>query len=397
MQAVSRVERHVIRKSDPVFMLLSGFCHKSKNLYNHANYVMRQEYIRSGKVILYGNLDKMLKQDVQYPDYKAMPTARAAQQVLRSLCRAWHVFMRSRSGYSVNPGKYHGRPRMPGYLNKSGGYVLFLTNQDCVLRDDGRISFPAVFNGFSVRPLFVGRSDFKSFQQVRILPRHDRVIIELVYNVRVPDEKRDNGRYVGIDIGLNNLAVVVNNMHAPAFAINGRPFKSMDLYYEKLLNECRSEAGLSRWSPFTRRMCRIRDKRNAKINDYLHKTSRYIVDYCVKYDVSKIIIGKNGALRYMPAFSARLIDMISYKAKMYGIAVIVTEESYTSGTSFVDDEHPVKYNYDKTRRVHRGLFVSNGGVQVNADVNAAYQIMRKVVPVKWDIGCSLHPEIVSIA
>ena len=88
--------------------------------------------------------------------------------------------------------------------------------------------------------------------------------------------------------------------------------------------------------------------------------------------------------------------MIQYKAEEYGIAVILTEESYTSGTSFVDNEEPVKENYNKSRRVHRGMFVSNYGIKSYADLYGAYQILKKVFPIKWDRGCVLHPFVVNV-
>ena len=93
---------------------------------------------------------------------------------------------------------------------------------------------------------------------------------------------------------------------------------------------------------------------------------------------------------------ARFIEMIQYKAEECGIAVILTEESYTSGTSFIDDEQPVKENYDKSRRIKRGLFKSNNGILINADLNGAYQIIKKVTPIKWSRGCVLHPFVVNI-
>ena len=94
---------------------------------------------------------------------------------------------------------------------------------------------------------------------------------------------------------------------------------------------------------------------------------------------------------------ARLIEMVQYKAEEQGIAVVLTEESYTSGTSFIDNEEPTKENYTKLRRVHRGLFKSNSGTLINADLNGAYQIIKKAFPIKWDSGCALHPVVVNIA
>ena len=95
-----------------------------------------------------------------------------------------------------------------------------------------------------------------------------------------------------------------------------------------------------------------------------------------------------------------LTEMVQYKAQNAGLNVILTEESYTSGTSFLDNEQPVKENYNKSRRKERGLFISNRGIKINADVNGAYQIMKKVFPnVSADgiEGVALHPVRVSVA
>ena len=156
-------------------------------------------------------------------------------------------------------------------------------------------------------------------------------------------------------------------------------------------------------------MDRLTEKRNQKIDDYMHKASRTIIEYCEKLDINTIVIGKNSEWKQNSKLSkrvnqhfiqipfARFIQMIQYKAIEKGIAVILTEESYTSGTSFIDNEEPVKSNYNKARRVHRGLFVAENKVEINADLNGAYQIIKKVFPIKWDRGCALHPFVVNIA
>ena len=159
---------------------------------------------------------------------------------------------------------------------------------------------------------------------------------------------------------------------------------------------------------YSKRMDSLTEKRNARIDDYLHKASRKIINFCIENDIHTVIIGKNSEWKQNSKLSkkvnqhfvqipfAKLIGMIQYKAEEYGIAVILTEESYTSGTSFIDNELPVKENYNKSRRVHRGLFKSNNGTLINADLNAAYQIIKKVFPIKWDSGCALHPIVVGI-
>ena len=133
---ILRVWKHVVKKGDRDYDRLREFCHLSKNLYNHANYLVRQEFLRTGNRIRYEELDKILKADREYPDYAAMPTAQCAQQTLRMLSENLKSFINSSSDYRKHPEKYKGRPKMPGYLKKDGCYELILTNQNCRLKGD---------------------------------------------------------------------------------------------------------------------------------------------------------------------------------------------------------------------------------------------------------------------
>ena len=159
-------------------------------------------------------------------------------------------------------------------------------------------------------------------------------------------------------------------------------------------------------------MVRMSAKRNRKMEDYMHKTSRKIVKDCVDKDIHTIVIGYNKGWKrearlgrkvnqsFAGIPTQRLIEMIQYKAQEAGIHVILTEESYTSGTSFLDREEPVKKNYKKSRRVYRGLFHSNHGIQINADINASCQILKKVFPAAYANGIEgvvLHPFKVNAA
>lgn len=403
-----RVEKHIIKSTNPFFEMLMDFCHRSKNLYNHANYLIRQEFISNGKWIRYAELDKILKADTEYNDYSEMPTAQSAQQILRLIDRNWKSFFKSIKDWSKHKEKYLGKPKMPKYLKKNGNYLLVLTNQNCKIRDD-KISFPKVFGGFTIKPKFLKRDDYKSFQQIRIIPHKNKLVIELIYNITSCEEKKDNGRYIGIDIGVNNLVTAANNIGDTAFIINGRPLKSVNQFYNKQISHYRGICKRMNGKDYSERMDKLTEKRNAKVNDYLHKSSRKIINYCIDNQINTIVIGKNKEWKqesdigrknnqnFIQIPFARLIEMIQYKANECGIAVILTEESYTSGTSFIDDEQPVKENYDKSRRIKRGLFKSNNGILINADLNGAYQIMKKAVPIKWDRGCALHPVVVDIA
>ena len=144
----------------------------------------------------------------------------------------------------------------------------------------------------------------------------------------------------------------------------------------------------------------------------MHKASNYLIQYAVANNINTIIVGNNKGWKQNSSMSKivnqsfvgiphmRFIKMVQYKAQNVGLNVILTEESYTSGTSFLDNEDPIKANYDKSRRIHRGLFVSNSGKRINADVNGAYQIMKKVFPEAFANGIqgvALHPIRVSVA
>lgn len=408
---VQRVEKQMIKPTNEYFPMLDHFCFLSKNLYNHANYIVRQSFVKDNKWIRYGELDKQLKADKDYPDYAEMPTAQAAQQTLRLLDKNWKSFFVSIKDWSENNDKYLGRPKIPGYINKNGRKLLIVTNQDCKLKD-GIIHFPKSFKGFVCKFYCYNRPDFVKLNQVRFLPHNNCIIIEIVYEVEIIDEIKQNQNYISIDIGVDNLVTVTNSFGKQPFIINGKPLKSVNQYYNKQVSKYRSIAKQMNEVDYTKRMDILTEKRNRKIEDYLHKTSREIIEYCKKYNVSKIIIGNNKEWKQNSKLSKkvnqhfvqipyiRLIQMLEYKAQEIGVTVIITEESYTSGTSFVDNEIPVKENYNKSRRIKRGLFKTSDGSVINADVNGSYQIMKKVIPneeILWNRGCAYQPFRVAIA
>ena len=406
---IQRVEKHKIKQSNTYYLLIDSFCFNAKNLYNHANYLIRQEFVSNGNWLRYVDLDKTLKADIEYPDYKNMPTAQSAQQLLRLLDKNWKSFFKSIKDWAKNKDKYLGRPKLPKYKDKNSRYVLILTIQNVKLKD-GILQFPKVFNGFTIKPLFINKENYVSFQQVRFIPKANHIELEVIYNVEIPKIISNNNRYYSIDIGLDNLATVTNNFGEQPFIINGKGLKSENKYYNKLSAYYKSVAMRMNKKHSTKRVQTITEKRNRIVDNYLHQASRYIVDKARKDDVSVIVIGNNKGWKQKSEMNKRvnqsfiqipyirLIEMIQYKAEEYGISVVLTEESYTSGTSFLDNEEPIKSNYRKERRVHRGLFQSNAGKPVNADVNGSLQILKKVFPNAYSNGIegvALQPFVVN--
>ena len=378
-----RVERHIIYSNNKYYAMLDDFCFKSKNLYNFANYHVRQRFIKNGEWLRYNEMDKHFKQEDKDFDYRNMPTAQSSQQCLRLLEKNWKSFFKTIKDYSKHKEKYNGRPKLPKYLKKNGRNLLILTNCDCKLQN-GYIRFPKTFKGFTIK------TNVSNCQQVRIIPRNKYLIIEIVYNIDVPNTKEDNFKYVGIDIGLDNLATLTNNCEYPFKLINGRKLKSVNKFYNKQLSHYREIAKRMNNLDWTNRMNFLTIKRNNMIDDLIHKASKSIIDYTLSCGANTIVVGNNKDWKRNSSMSKKvnqsfvglphqkLIEQIQYKAENVGIKVILTEESYTSGTSFLDNELPIKEFYNKSRRVHRGLFKSNNGRLINADVNGSLQIVRKV-------------------
>lgn len=396
---MNRVEKHIIKTNDKYYNMLDEFCFKSKKLYNQANYIIRQEFINNGNWIRYDELDKVLKKEGNNFDYKNMPLASTSQQCLRLLDKNWKSFFRAIKDYNKNPNKYLGRPKLPKYKSKNGRNILILTNQNCKI-NKGIIKFPKPFKGFYLK------SKVNGLQQVRFIPKDKYIIVEVVYKVDDVEELIDNGRYVGIDLGLDNFATITNNCGLIPLVINGKGLKSINQYYNKQMSHYRSIAKRVNKLDYTNKMRKLTFKRNNKVEDYIHKASRFVVDYCRNNEINTIIIGNNKNWKQNSKMSKKVnqnfisiphssfIQKVQYKAEEFGIKVIIIEESYTSGTSFLDNELPIKENYNKSRRKYRGLFVSNEGIKINADVNGSYQIIKKVFPKAFANGIEgvgLHP------
>lgn len=411
MTIMQQVEKHIIKKSHPHYSMFCEYTHLAKNLYNHANFLVRNEFVNTGKWLRNHELDKRLRRDVDYPDYKNMPAAKSAQQTLRLLDRNWKSFFNSIKDWSKNKDKYSGRPKLPNYKPKDGKMVFMLTNQQVRLKDN-LLYFPKSFKGFTVKPRCIHLSNFKKINQVRIVPNNQVFCVEIVYSISINDTLLlDNGRYMSIDLGLDNLATIVTNTGLNPVIVNGKGLKSNNQYYNKKNAHYQKVAKQVNDKFYTNRLYRLTQKRNFKIEDSLHKISKFIVTSAISNDIHTIVIGNNKEWKQSISLGKRvnqsfvsiphqkLTEKIIYKARNVGINVILTEESYTSGTSFLDGESPKKEFYNKKRRIHRGLFVSNQGIRINADVNAAYQIMKKVFPNVYADGIEgvvLHPVRVDI-
>ena len=247
--------------------------------------------------------------------------------------------------------------------------------------------------------------------QTRIIPRGGNYILEIVYEIEIHKINEESKNIIGIDLGLNNFATVSNNIGIKPIIINGRLLKSYNQYWNKQMAKYKSLAKINNNLNWTKRLQRLTNKRNNKMDYFFYFFIKSIIDYCIVLNIDTIVIGLNKTWKQESNLNKKVnqtfvqlpyenfINKIKYKAENVDIKVIITEESYTSGTSFLDDELPTKENYNKDRRIHRGLFKSNKGKLINADLNGSYQIIRKVFPnVKADgiVGLDLTPVMINL-
>lgn len=378
---IQLVEKHKIKATHKFYSELDNLCFLSKNLYNKANYIIRQSFVKEQKYLNYNCIQKQLQND---SDYKALPS-KVSQQVLMLLDRNWKSFFKSIKDYSNNKGKYMGRPKLPKYKHKITGRNILIYTIQAISKVELKKGVIKL-SGSNIRI----KTMQTNIQQVRVIPRNKEFIIEVIYNKQVDNLELNKDNIISIDIGLNNLATITSNKEGvlPSI-INGRVLKSINQYYNKKQAKLYSFVGNKGKS---NKLIKLTNKRNNKISDYIHKASRKIIDMCIFNDIGKIIIGKNKQWKqeinigsknnqaFVNIPHSMFIDMINYKAKLFGIDVILTEESYTSKCSFIDNESICKHETYLGKRVTRGLFKSNKGFKINADVNGSLNILRKVIP-----------------
>ena len=399
---VTRVEQHIIRKNDNSWLFIDNMCWKSKNLYNYANYIIRQEFIKNNSWIRYNELYNLCKNSESYKDLGN----NTGQATLRMLDKAWKSFMVSIKSWSKSPEKYLGKPKLPKYLKKDGRYVLALDNNKVGIKGD-KIYFKWKVFKFMNNTYSTKIPANSKIMQCRFIPKGSCYAMEIVYQIEVPDTTGQSKNIASIDLGVDNFITMVNNIGVQPIAVKGGVIKSINQYYNKKKAKLQSELIKVNKQHWSKQLQKLTDDRYEKIKYQMHCISKFIVDWCVMYGIDTLVVGRNKGWKqksdgkqnftYIPYETFE--NMLKYKGENNGVECILVNENYTSGTSFLDNEQPCKENYDKSRRIYRGLFVSNNGTKINADVNGAYQIMKKVIPnafTKGIEGVGLHPTVIQI-
>lgn len=362
------VERHIVTGKE-----YFDICSKAKNLYNQALYYWRQSVF--GNIQYFSEYELTgLFAEFKEENYINLP-AKTSQQIIKLLFKNIKSWQKARKEYEVNPHKFLGRPKLPSYKKET--FVVIFTNQQAKLKD-GFIYFPKSVN---IKPL---RTNVDNIRQVRVVPNSDHFIVEVVYNKQEKELQPYNGNWMGIDLGLNNIAVCSTKESSVIY--NGRILKSINHFYNKRKSELQSMLPENTYT--SRRIKRLSTSRNNRVENYIHHISKKIIEHAKQEKITKIIIGNNTNWKqeinlgkktnrnFVSIPHSALIEKIKYKGLLEGIEVITTQEAYTSKCSALDLEPICKHEKYAGKRIKRGLFVTSSGILINADVNGSLNIAR---------------------
>lgn len=335
------VEKHIIKDNR-----FEDICLKSGLLYNYVLYNARKGIFNKEYLNEYEFSTKLCREN-QF-DFRNLPTS-VSQQVVGQVFKNIKSWIRLKKDFENNPSKYDNCcPHLPSYKKGKKQNMVVFTTSACRLKK--------------------------------------------------------------IDLGLNNLCSCISNAGLVPFIVNGRIMKSFNQWYNKRKAKLMSYVGGKGTSE---RLRQLNNYRNFWIEDYIHKVSRYIVNYCITNNIGSIVIGLNKGWKqkinlgkkinqkFVEIPFSRLIDKISYKCKLVGISFQINEESYTSKVDHLAFEKLGKHDVYLGKRKKRGLFQSSVGKLLNADINGAIGIGRKVfgdsfVNMIIDSGFAFNPIRVNI-
>ena len=390
------VERHIVKDNR-----FEDVCHKSGLLYNYVLYQVRQG-IFSGNYLKEYDFSSKLCRENQF-DFRNLPSA-VSQQVVKQVFQNIKLWIKLKKDYEKNPSKYASKPKLPGYKRGKKQNMLVFTTSTCRIKN-GYIHFVKNI----VKPIKTNIGENR-LCQVRIIPQATCYVVEVIYEKKEIDLQLNKSNILSIDLGLNNLCTCISNVGVKPFIVNGRVIKSFNQWYNKTKAKRMSyigDKGTSRYLRF------LNNRRSFWIDDKIHKISRRIINFCINNNIGNIVIGlnkgwkqdidlgKKNNQKFVEIPFSKLIDKISYKGRLIGINVQTTEESYTSKVDHLAFETLEKHNVYLGKRKKRGLFQSSANKLLNADVNGAIGIGRKVFGDSFvkeiiDSGFAFNPVKVNI-
>ena len=388
------VKQQVKHLSKEDYMTIRKLCRTAKNLFNEAIYNVRQYYFTECEFLKYEKNYTLLKNS---PNYKAL-NSNMAQQILKEVDGAFKSFFGLLKLVKQKKYAFTGC-KLPHYLPKDGYTTLIIA----FVRLNGNKLILPFSNSFkkthkpieiTIPPILLD----KTIKEIRIIPKANARFFEIqyIYEAECIQRNLNTNNALALDLGINNLVTAVSNI-GKSFIIDGRRLKSINQWFNKesaRLQSIKDKQHFGR--KLTNRQKVIVRNRNNKVNDYMNKTARKVIDYCIINDIGTLVVGYNETFQrnsnigkqnnqnFVNIPYGQLRNKLEYLCKLNNIVFIKQEESYTSKSSFWDKDNIPVYNADNPkeyqfsgRRLQRGLYKTASGKIINADVNGALNIMRK--------------------
>ena len=396
------VKQQIKHLSKEDYKSIKELCHIAKNLTNEAIYNVRQYYFTEDKFLKYEKNYTLLKSS---PNYKEL-NSNMAQQILKEVDGSFKSFFGLIK--LAKQGKYSFKDcKLPHYLPKDGytalviGFVR-LNGNKLILPFSNNFKKTHKVVEITIPPVLLD----KKVKEIRILPKANARYFEIqyIYEAGCIQRNLNTQNALALDLGVNNLVTAVSST-GKSFIVDGRRLKSINQWFNKENARLQSIKDKQHFGkkPTSRQKAIARDCNN-KVNDYMNKAARMIIDYCINNDIGTLIagynvtfqrnshIGKQNNQNFVNIPYGRLRDKLAYMCELNGITYVEQEESYTSKASFWDKDNIPVYNNDNPKeyefsgnRVHRGLYETANGKTFNADINGALNIMRKSSVVDMNI------------
>lgn len=395
------VKQQVKHLSKEEYNILRELCHTAKNLANEAIYNVRQYYFTEGEYLKYEKNYTLLKDS---PNYK-MLNSNMAQQILKEVDGAFKSFFGLLK--LAKKGKYSFKDcKLPHYLPKDGFTTLVIgfirLNENKLILPYSN-TFKKTHKPIEIRipPILAD----KKIKEIRIIPKLKARFFEIQYTYEAECIHRNlnQNNALALDLGVNNLVTAVSS-NGRSFIIDGKRLKSINQWFNKensRLQSIKDKQGFHKKT--TNRQKILADKRNRQVNDYMSKTAKKIINYCIAHNIGTLVVGYNETFQrntdigrqnnqnFINIPFGKLRSKLEYLCELNGIAFVKQEESYTSKASFWDKDlipvynadNPQKY-YFSGKRIQRGLYRTSDGILLNADVNGALNILRKSSVVSLD-------------
>ena len=379
---LSRTERHIIDKNNINYKNCIEICHLSKNLYNYVNFILRQSFLATKNLPSENEINTLLAKDNQV-DFRALPS-NVSQQTVKLVFKAWTSFFKALKSYRKDKSRFTSNPKLPKYKSKNGLYVCAFTYMSARLKDN-KINFVKNI----LKPI---KTKVSRVKQARVIPNSSCFIVEIVYEKDVKETPKTSGSIASIDLGLNNFITCIDNLGNVPLIINGKGLKSYNRLYNKKKAKLQSLLPLKRHS--SNKIRQLEFNRYKFVSNFMHQASKMLLNILLERKIETLVIGYNKEWKQTINLGKKVnqsfvqipyisfLQKILYKCEEYGVKIILTEESYTSKIDHLANEPMSKRDSYLGKRIYRGLFKSSVGKILNADVNGALGIMRKVFPEK---------------